>query len=229
MRRLSLRGAPVWLSLVLVATTGCSPPTVGDSTGAVASQSDGSSTATTIDELIPGATLASGFTATPPTARWVEGTLEFNEWLVTCAAEHGEMLTLRVGTISGAVPGTPRGSEVLEECWELAVSAGWAIPIPSDEDGQRLLYRLWVDVHECLSEAGYPTVEPPTEDAWIDAPVTGASRWNPYLALGGAPIFVMHDDPPSGGDALNIRAQEECGGYFPELYQDHLRRQDSDG
>lgn len=185
------------------------------------------STTTTIDPLVPGATLESGFTASPPSERWVEGTLEFNEWLVTCAEEHGEVVTLMEGLISGALPNTDRGRDIVQDCWDLAIQAGWAIQIPTGEEGQRLEYRLLIEVHECMVEAGYPTVEPPTEDAWVDAGMTGQSgRWNPYRALGGAPMLFMGGGPHTHRDMLNLRAQEECGGYMPELYQAHLRRQD---
>lgn len=112
------------------------------------------------------------FQATAPTDPHVEGTVEFVEWLVTCAAENGEV----VEPIYGDPPAIrwtgsrARTELIVDQCRETALTEGWIIPSPFDgsAEGNRLMYRLWIPVHECLREHGYPTEEPPSEEAFID-------------------------------------------------------------
>lgn len=164
------------------------------------------------------------FHVTPPGDLFVEGGVEFIEWLVACAAENGEI----VEPIYGASPAVAwtgtreRTRQILEQCRETGLSEGWIVPTPFDgsAEGNRLMYRLWIPVYECLRDQGYPTVEPPSEEAFVDR---GSELWNPYSAMAGAPLVVADPDAASAAEVRQLEAQELCGASAEVLYQEELQ------
>lgn len=166
------------------------------------------------------------FEVTPPADTFVEGGIEFVEWLVACAAENGEVVEPIYGT-APAVQWTgtrARTREIVEQCRQTGLAEGWIIPSPFDgsTEGNRLMYRLWIPVYECLRDKGYPTIEPPSEEAFVDQ---GSELWNPYAAMAGAPLVVADPDAASAADLRQLEAQELCGASAEVLYQEELEEQ----
>jgi len=130
-------------------------------------------------------------------------------------------------------PSTPRSNEVSERCLRtLPQERGWVVPTPFDgsEAGNRLLYEIQMEIHSCLVEHGYPTVDPPTEQAFIEE---GATLWHPFDAMIGSELTVHPDaDPGPSGSVppmvtLQLEAQDQCGASPAEVYAQRLR--DGDG
>lgn len=153
----------------------------------------------------------------------VEGTIDFWELVVVCAAHAGEHLEVVYGDPPGVRTdsGTARSDQVIEQCIEMGRAQEWIVPSPFDgsEDANRLLYRLWVEVHQCLEANGYPTEPPPSEDAFAEE---GSDLWNPYAAMGGAPL-VASGDQLNPSDSEQLEAQATCGADANTLYQQRLR------
>lgn len=175
-------------------------------------------------DALPGTTTASVLSpiSPPGDGPFVEGTIEFFDWIVGCAAEHGEIAEITYGDPPAISSTGDRAARVVAACWEEATAQDWVIPSPfnGDADGNRLLYRLWLEVHECLMVNGYPTAAPPSEDAFIEQ---GSDLWNPYAAMGsGRPLVVAGAGSPSG-DSVQLEAQEKCGADPNSLYQEELQ------
>lgn len=149
-----------------------------------------------------------GFVASAPPDRFILGTLESFEWTARCGAENGEFLEVRPGDPPSLGWETnPRTQRVVDACWEASVVMTWGLMLPVDNSPEvnRLTYPLWLEVHQCLLENGYPTVEPPSEDAFAEG---GSRLWNPYAGMTGLPF---------AGSAVTqlqreqLAAQELCG------------------
>lgn len=169
---------------------------------------------------------SSEFQARAPADRFVEGGIEYFEWLTSCAAENGEAIEVIYGNPPAVQwDSSPRTDEIVQRCREMGLSEGWIIPTPFDgsAEGNRLMYRLWIPVHECLKANGFPTVEPPSEQTFIDQ---GSQSWNPYAAMRGAPLVVADPSAASADDTAQLQAQELCGASAEALYQDELEQQE---
>lgn len=174
-----------------------------------------------IDETLP------GFVASPPSEPWVEGTLEFWEWIASCAGENGEAVQTnryRSSPALGTQDGTLRTRRVVAACWRVSLDSGWVIPTPFDgsAEGNRMLYSVWVAVYDCLVENEYPTVPPPSEDVFVER---GAVSWNPYAGMPGfgLPVIALPHSQLSDRDRRQLVAQELCGATAEVIYQEELR------
>lgn len=212
------------LAVVMVA---CSS-TVAPSTTVEAEPPDrtpASSTAAGSSPL-PSSTTAP-FHAPGPGESFVEGSIEHIEWLVQCAAENGEAVQAVYGNPPAVEwSGTSlRTEQIVNQCSDAGMDAGWIIPSPFDgsAEGNRLMYRLWLPVHECLVANRYPSVEPPSEEAFIDQ---GSQLWNPYAGFpSGAPLVVANAATASADERRQLEAQDECGASAAALYQEQLEEE----
>lgn len=163
------------------------------------------------------------FRVTGATGPYVEGGLEYFEWLAGCAAENGEVIEVIYGNPPAVEwnSGSARTQRVVDQCREAGLTGGWVIPSPFDgsAEANRLLYLLWIPVYECLRDNGYPTVAPPSEDTFVDQ---GSQVWNPYAGMRGAPLVVADPDTASGEDIAQLEAQELCGASAEALYEQQL-------
>jgi hypothetical protein len=174
---------------------------------------------------------SSGFTATPPGAvgEFVEGSIEFLEWWVGCVAENGHVVEVMYGDPPGLNIVSSGAGRIADRCLETALEEGWFIRSPFDDsaEGNRILYPLYLQVHECLQEHGYPTVDPPSEEAFVEQ---GEGLWNPYAAFAyGMPVAVRHDGPFLPSTVYQMEAQELCGASREILYQKKLQEQQEGG
>lgn len=103
----------------------------------------------------------------------------------------------------------PQYQATNEDCYQAPIDAGWVVssPIDGTEDGLRLLYRLWSITYDCLVDGGYPTVPPPTEDAFVESP----GNWHPYGALPTPGLLVIAaDEPLSEVQQYQLEVQGAC-------------------
>lgn len=160
----------------------------------------------------------------PPTERpIVEFGFEYFEFVQACAGQNGQHIDLLVGKPGYSYQGgTQRTRDVVEACMAAASAEDWVTPYPflGSEESNRVLYGLWIGVHECLVENGYPTVEPPSEDAFAEG---GSDLWNPYRAMLGAPTSGGGADSQPEGVVRQLEAQELCGADPGVLYQQELQ------
>ena len=216
------------LALTIALASGCAGPAVPSKTNGAAPPASTTGPAT---PTAPPARTPDEFHVTAPGAPVVEGGLEFVEWLVGCAAENGEVIEVIYGN-PPAIQWTStraRTEQVVEFCHQSGLEDGWIIPSPFDgsADGNRLMYRLWLPVHECLRANGYPTVDPPSEEAFVDQ---GSQLWNPYAGFTtGAPLVVSDPEAASGEELRQLEAQAECGASAESLYQEEVREQEEGG
>jgi hypothetical protein len=164
----------------------------------------------------------------PAGGPFVAGAVEFWEFVAACAAQSGAAVNV-IYSVPPAVEWTDptgRTSEVVDRCIEIAETQDWIVPNPFDgsAEGNRLMYRLWLQVYDCLNAHGYPTKQPPSEDAFVENP----DLWNPYAAMIGSPLIVAADDA-APGDATQLEAQRICGADAATLYQRELQEQAGTG
>lgn len=239
MRHLTSRLAVVTL-VVLVAcsasTTDAPPPGPSSSPsiavgGATTTSTEPASTTTT---LLPGADPVLGIVPPEPTDYpFIEYSYRFNEYLATCSAEAGYEFKLTGGaapslSFRGSV--TPRRTEVIGRCEEIARERGWVIPNPFDgsPEANAILYDIYVDIYNCMVERGYPTTEPPSREAFT---AEGESLWTPWEEMFGSVLYVdpESDWGPTGtmppDQRLQYQAQEICGGSPNEVYDQQLQEQ----
>lgn len=171
-----------------------------------------------------------GIVPPEPAELLVQDSIAYLEYVAECARQAG----VQVDVIATANPGlaprrpsTPRDSEVVGRCLELPGEKGWLIPSPFDgsDEGNRLLYAIRVDIYDCLVANGYPTVEPPSQELFVEE---GESAWNPYEGMFGDKLFVS---PNATGDIppeiqRQLEAQELCGASENEIYAQRLAQGD---
>lgn len=216
-------GAGILVVGVVACGTSSGPSTTTPTSLSSSSVTSPTSQPVTTD-LTPGTTTAPVVSpiAPPGDGPFVEGTIEFFDWIVGCAAENGEIAEITYADPPAISSTGDRAARVVAACWEKATAQDWVIPSPFDgsAEANRLLYRLWLDVHECLTANGYPTAAPPSEEAFIEQ---GSDLWNPYAAMGsGRPLVVTGEGSPSG-DSVQLEAQEQCGADPNSLYQKELQ------
>ncbi len=184
--------------------------------------------------LPPGADPVLGIVPPEPTDYpFIEGSYRYAEWNAQCAAAAG----FEWKVVAGATPhlsyvgtATPRRAEVTNRCREIAHERGWVIPNPFDgsAEANAILYDIYVDIHDCMVEHGYPTTEPPSKEAFT---AEGESLWTPWEEMWGSVLYVdpESDWGPAGtmppGDRLQYQAQETCGGSPNEVYDQQLQEQ----
>lgn len=162
----------VFLTGVLVVSVVACGTSSGPSTTTPTSLSSSSVTSPTspsaTTDVTPGTTTAPVVSpiAPPGDGPFVEGTIEFFEWIVGCAAVNGEVAEIAYGDPPAISSTGDRAARVVAACWEEATAQDWVIPSPFDgsAEANRLLYFLWLEVHECLTakhgdtrELGKPT------------------------------------------------------------------------
>jgi hypothetical protein len=159
-----------------------------------------------------------GFTASSPPERFILGTLESWEWMVSCGAANGEAMEIIGDPPNLRWQTNPRTARVFDACSEAAFAMGWGMASPFDGSpaSNRLLYFLWLEVYECLRDNGYPTVDPPSEDAFIER---GAPLWNPYSGMTGLPVGVADRSFASPREREQLAAQELCGTFGETMLQ----------
>lgn len=190
--------------------------------------------ATTTDPSSPSSSSAASvttpFQAIAPADLYVQGGVEYYEWLAGCATENGAVVEVDYGNPPGVGWTTnPRTAEIVARCRETALAEGWIIASPFDgsAEGNRLMYRLWMPVHECLASNGYPTVDPPSEQAFVDQ---GSELWNPYAGFAvGTPLSVADPATARPGELEQLEAQELCGASAAILYQEEIGEQQTEG
>lgn len=116
---------------------------------------------------------------------------------------------------------SPAAGAVGDYCLQVAKENEWFISSPFDgsDEGNRLMFEGYLGIHECLKEHGYPTAEPPSEEAFIDEPF---SLWNPYAGfpMGGS---VAGDPAVLNPQKLyQMEAQKTCGASVNDAYVDAL-------
>lgn len=141
--------------------------------------------------------------------------------IATEVSEHPPSLALPHGFLA-----TPRTDRISETCWEAGLDEGWLLLSPFDEseEGNRLLYDIFLEIHECLVEIGYPTVEPPSEEAFA---AQGRDLWNPYSGSPFGMTLTVTPHAREGGvsDAQRrqLEAQATCGASESSIYSERLR------
>jgi hypothetical protein len=167
-----------------------------------------------------------GIVPPEPAELLVQDSLAHLEYVAECARQAG----VQVDVVAAANPGlaprgpsTPRDSEVVGRCLELPGERGWLIPSPFDggDEGNRLLYDIRVEIYDCLVANGYPTVEPPSEEVFVEE---GESSWNPYKGMIGDKLFVSPNAPGQIPEEAKrqLEAQELCGASENEIYAQRL-------
>ena len=167
------------------------------------------------------------FPEPPPPA----GGLEFFEWGKWCMGQLGFAVEVlnepgQDPTLFAANITQPRQHDGAQRaCLHIVVDRGLFVPLPSTEDEIRRLYRAYLIVQECLRDHGYPTVDPPSEDVFVDTWFNGdpRDRWHPYAAtpFGGSLSVV----PGAEGNAppevsAQLRMQTACPADLGTILRD---------
>lgn len=161
-----------------------------------------------------------------PAELLVQDSIAHLEYVAECSRQAG----VQVDVVAAANPGlaprgpsTPRDSEVVGRCLELPGERGWLIPSPFDgtDDANRLLYDIWLEIHDCLVANGYPTTEPPSEEVFVEE---GGTGWNPYKGMIGDKLFVSPNAPGQVPEEVKrqLEAQELCGASENEIYAQRI-------
>lgn len=157
--------------------------------------------------------------------RFVEGSVEHMQWVGRCAELLGANVAVTVSPpaiFAAEGPTINRDGQVVQACLDAAQAQPWFVRYPFDGsiEGKRLQYRFELEIYQCLVANGYPTVEPPSEDAYV----SGEADWSAYAAMGygGVPLYVNPFLDPPPGSAERLEAQEMCGASLAVLYQDEI-------
>ncbi len=226
-----MRGLTLLLSVVLV---GCLAGTTDQAPSQAETPTAGPAPTTTFAEvtttvtLLPGTDPILGVVPPEPTDYpFVEYSYRWFEYIAECGEAAG--LTFRV--IDTAAPhmiqdgpDSPRWPLVKDRCELIAQQREWAIPDPFDgsAEANALLYGIFVDIHDCMVENGYPTTDPPSEDAFI---AEGEALWTPWEEMFNSVFYGDPDEQMSSSGRLQYEAQETCGGLPNEVYDEQLQEQ----
>lgn len=232
----------LWVIGLLLAVTACNSP---DSQQPDVSLSTRTTSATVPTSSTSPSTPASGGSTTsagggvevpevetivmemaPPGDAVVLGTIEYFEWVAECARRAGESVSVSDSPPTLSTKRNSRTIAVLDACHAAAEEQPWFVPYPFDgsEEANRLEYRLYLEVHECLLVHGYPTVEPPSEETYV---AEGSSVWHPFDAMPFRQLSVGDEAPPPGSSD-QLEAQRRCAGDLATLYQEHVIDTDGD-
>ncbi|GEM_PF-5543537 len=142
---------------------------------------------------------------TPRPTAVLAGSPDHHRLLRDCLAQRGVAAAI---TPQGALTVTGQAGEAVEACRrELARSVEVVQPDWSDRETRRLTYRALLDTYRCLQQNGYPTREPPSEEAYVEG-----TAWHPYDAVGGIIVTADETADTSVDDAtaLALEAQQTC-------------------
>lgn len=153
----------------------------------------------------------------------VEGSLEYFRWVGRCAEALGAIVAVTTSPpaiFAGEGPSNQRDGLVVRACFDATYDQPWFVPYPFDgsAEARAVEYDLNLQIHQCLEESGYPTLEPPSKEAYV-----AGDDWRPYGAMGsGFPLYVspLLDNPP--GSSQQLEAQARCGASLAELYQQQV-------
>ena len=219
------------LSVVLV---GCLPSTTDASTSEdVTEITRAASTTTTADvqttaTRLPGADPILGVVPPEPTDYpFVKYSYRWVEYIAECAEAAGfvyQIIDTAAPHLSYAGPDYVRASNASDRCEAIAHREGWVIPNPFDgsAEANALLYDVYVDIHDCMVEHGYPTTDPPSRDAFVEE---GEALWTPWEEMFNSVFYVDPDEQMSPSGRLQYEAQETCGGLPNEVYDEQLQEQ----
>lgn len=171
--------------------------------------------------------LAGFFNQAPPGGPFLSGTSEHLEYLVACLEYAGIAATvgenpphLSFSSPTGDPTSGATYEKVLDFCRSETERRGWALPSPFEgpDRNLELMYELWLGTHECLQAHGYPTVDPPSLDVFLDS---GGKAWNPYQGFPSPGLLIAVDPTDlSPADKEHLEAQELCPGHLPSLLQE---------
>lgn len=190
-------------------TTSTSQPESGASTTAEAIERD-------VEAIIPA--------LEPPAGEQiVEGSLEYFRWVGNCAEALGAIVAVTTSPpaiFAGEGPSNRRDGQVIEACLAAASEQRWFARYPFDgsAESRELEYELKLQIHQCLEDNGYPTVEPPSKEAYA-----AGEEWNPYEAMGtGTVLYINPFIGDAPGSSQQLEAQERCGASLAEIYQQQV-------
>ena len=194
---------------VPTSSTSTSPPESGAPSTAEAIEQD-------VAAIIP--------TLEPPAgAEIVEGSLEYFRWVGNCAEALGAIVAVTTSPpaiFAGEGPSNRRDGQVIEACLQAAADQPWFVGYPFDgsAEARAVEYDLNLQIHRCLEENGYPTVEPPSKEAFV-----AGDQWNPYEAMGmGTVLYINPFIGDAPGSSQQLEAQGRCGASLAEIYQQQV-------
>lgn len=159
----------------------------------------------------------------PAGAEIVEGSLEYFRWVGRCAEALGAVVAVTTSPpaiFGGEGPSNRRDGLVIRACLDAAGEQSWFVRYPFDgsDDARAVEYDLNLQIHQCLEENGYPTVEPPSKEAYV-----AGEQWNPYEAMGtGTVLYINPFIGDAPGSSQQLEAQERCGASLAEIYQQQV-------
>lgn len=159
----------------------------------------------------------------PAGAEIVEGSLEYFRWVGNCAEALGAIVAVTTSPpaiFAGEGPSNRRDGQVIEACLQAAADQPWFVGYPFDgsAEARAVEYDLNLQIHRCLEENGYPTVEPPSKEAFV-----AGEQWNPYEAMGmGTVLYINPFIGDAPGSSQQLEAQGRCGASLAEIYQQQV-------
>lgn len=145
------------------------------------------------------------------------GSEEHTRFVVECLTERGFHVEGEsqqgVGVISAEV--SDAQAEVYSEAWiacneEAQESLGVRPPTTPSVEQLGLWYDAFILTNQCLIEHGYPTVEPPSKDVFIDRYVSSGSTWHPYDAVPEANLHTVPGEASTPAAARGREIRETC-------------------
>lgn len=199
-----------------------SPTTVEGTTATTMTQPD-SDTLSTPDAIARDVKAVIPTLEPPPGEEIVEGSLEYFRWVGRCAEALGALVAVTTSPpaiFGGEGPSNRRDGLVIRACVDAAGQQSWFVRYPFDgsAEARAVEYDLNLLIHRCLEDNGYPTVEPPSEEAYV-----AGERWNPYEAMGtGTVLYINPFIGDAPGSSQQLEAQERCGASLAEIYQQQV-------
>lgn len=156
----------------------------------------------------------------PLGAPFFSGSVEHLTYIAECLEYEGFAVTLSTDPLFIQLKGpyTAAYEDTSDRCYQMPIQEGWVVPSPFGGEGDfGLMYDLWLGTQACLIEHGYPTVEPPSREAFVDS---GGTAWHPYAAFP-TPGRLIVVEPQSANveEREQLAAQELCPSYLPTLLQ----------
>ncbi len=122
-------------------------------------------------------------------------------FLAECLQDHGFIAEIDLRDRSIAV-GPPEQSEAasraMEDCMQAAIDQGVVVGPPEiSDENLRVWYAAYQITQSCLIEHGYPVVDPPSLDSYVEARGT---NWHPYDAVPEASMYGEPDLSDTDGE-----------------------------
>lgn len=198
-------------------------PTTVDGTTATTTTQPESDALSTSDAIARDVKAAIPTLKPPPGEKIVEGSLEYFRWVGRCAEALGALVAVTISPpaiFGGEGPSNRRDGLVIRACVDVAGEQSWFVRYPFDgsAEARAVEYDLNLQIHRCLEDNGYPTVEPPSKVAYV-----AGERWNPYEAMGtGTVLYVNPFIGDAPGSSQQLEAQGRCGASLAEIYQQQV-------